>query len=236
MSPKQMLFLYGRNARGVFFGGFKLFAGTEYLAPLAWLVHLLLLPLTMTFGAFIKTCIDILSRKEIPSESMIQLDKKIDDLDNEHIEPLITKMSNYHAKSKSSKKLNKTLKELSTNAKDTIHVATAEKKWALQIDQLKSEKYPDPLKVYIKKHIFELELDEKHQEDFNVYIIENTQNCTTQKFDKQKKEIKTYLEAEKNKGKKMQHIIYNHFFPLPVIEKPAEKQPDNFIAVNQSNL
>lgn len=46
----------------------------------------------------------------------------------------------------------------------------------------------------------------------------NSSHCNGQKLKKQKDLLKEYLGAEHNSGKRMQHVIYDHFFftPAPV--------------------
>ena len=233
MKVKKMFDLYSRNAVGVFWGGLPNPQTWTYLFFPALIVHLALLPITMTFGAALKTLIDFFTRKELPKEQTSALNDKLSELDGTNIDSLISDIQGYSARSNASKMLQTQLKGLQENATVVETQAAQAKKWALQLAQLTTEAHPDPLKVYTQEYIASLPLDAERQSVFDTYVLANVAHCETQRAAAQKAKVQEYFGAEKNAGKKMQHVIYQHFFapPAEVVADDQSKSEIKALAV-----
>src|SRR5580704_6373282 len=102
MALKDFFPLYWRNIKGTFFGGFRLMDDdngefeANYAAGLAVLGHILLLPITLTIGALIKTLIDFNTRKPIPKEAIASKKDEIDHYDVTQMLEFINKISQYN--------------------------------------------------------------------------------------------------------------------------------------------
>jgi hypothetical protein len=233
MKQKNFIDMYKRNFKGTFFGGFFDPQGTNFVVPFIWIGHIALLPLTLTFGAGIKTLIDFFTRREIPEETINAVDGAIDALDAESIRPLIESIAIYRngAQSTSSKKLIQML--LHTIPGETIDATSKDlgrKKRELQEAQLGININPELRKRYRPSYIANLPLNEESQRQLDAYIAENRVHTNTQQLSKQKGVIKEYLGADHNYGKKMQQIICNYFFP-PVTTVVAPQQSDDITAL-----
>lgn len=158
-----------------------------------------------------------------PSDKIKQLHHKVEELDGQSIDPLLSEISQYEAKSHSSRLLGEKLRHLSAETSQTIEAAHRGKKRQLQIDQLTNKDHPEPEKDYQQTYIHSVLLDGPHQQQLDDYVAQNTAHCKTTKLGIQKSTIQQYLGMDKNVGKKMQHIIYNHFFaPALVVEKTPQ--------------
>ena len=71
MNAGYYLSLYGRNVWGVLRNGFNFGLNAGYLAGFVWLGALALLPLTLTFGAGIKTIIDCYNREYTQDKTVL---------------------------------------------------------------------------------------------------------------------------------------------------------------------
>lgn len=229
MKKKNFLDIYTRNVKGTFWGGFsEVFLKIYPVGALVPIIHAALLPLTLTFGAAIKSLIDFFSRKEIAEETLNAVNDKIDALDEKSIEPLIREISTYkNAKSASSQKLMSTLNQIPHETHSVIQKAMKDKKRALQEEQLGIDKNPELLDMYQDNFIAKLQLNEVHQKKLEDYIQENDQHCKEQQLKNQKAAVKAYLGADHNYGKRMQQVICNHFFPPAAVS--VAPQPTNEI-------
>lgn len=221
MTFMRALRLYGRNASGVFFGGFidvKNNSG-NFLILLVWIGHIALLPLTITLGAFIKTLFDIFSRKEIPTQQFVELKDKINTINDDKIDELASHANEWknEVQSKSSHKLCEQLMKLDILEQSAIIDGTSKKRQELIIDQLTTEDTPNPQIKYATNFIRTTVLDTAHQEQLNTYIQENKAVCHKQKASLQRQLMSNYLGEDKNAGKYLQHAICNTVFG---VDKP----------------
>ena len=200
-------------------------------AWLAVIFHIIFLPITLTIVAGIKTLFDYFTRKELPDEQLDQLISKVDTLDNDGIEPLIDKIVKYSSDSNASGVLKTHLRSVSHEAYDAVQKAQIEKTSALKLAQLTTIQHPDPRKVYSYDYINKVKLDETHQKELDTFCAQNKTDCHTKKLVQQKTSIKEYLSADYNAGKKMQHIINNHFFPQQAAAQPEVASKDKPIQV-----
>ncbi len=215
MSPKEILFLYGRNVKGTFLSCLTQTPVDPYFEVKGYLLffHLLLLPITLTFGAGIKTIIDVVTRKEQPPEKMAELNSKVAEVEEKKLKPLVKELLSYEPKSNSSRALKQTLTTIPQDEKSALDNDIRQKKWELQLSQLTSPEQPEPTSVYQKSYIANLELNESNIKKLELYNGERTIYYKQQAFEKQKSAVQEYLGAAKNAGKRMQNIIYFYFFP-----------------------
>ncbi|MDI1351403.1 MAG: hypothetical protein PSV35_01325, partial [bacterium] len=209
MSRKNIWDIYSRNAKGFFIKGFP----DPERWTIAWfpaaIVFLATSPLTLILGVGIKSLIDFFSRKEIPERKISSLSNKIQESDANTINTLVEKLSIYQAQSTSSKKLIQTLHASSTETIQAITKGLKNKKEALQEEQFNSEP------SFGRFITVGGPLSQARQNTLENYNIANSSHCNSQKLKKQKDILKEYLGAEHNSGKKMQQIIYDHFFFTP---------------------
>lgn len=216
MKHKSLKDIYKRNFKATFFGGFTV-PEIYLIGVLVPIIHLVLLPLTLTFGAGIKSLIDFFSRKEIPETSLRDAEGKIPDLDTDNTTLLIQEIYKYkpQAQSNSSKQLINGLKQINRYTENAIATGYKEKKQQLQKEQLGIDKDPSLLNVYQSSYISNLALDETRQQSLDSYMQENKKHCKSQQLTREKTIILDYLSATHNTGKRMQHIICNFFSPAP---------------------
>lgn len=216
MGQKSLIDSYKRNAKGVFFGGFTV----------PNIYHIIFLPLTLTFGAGIKSLIDFFSRKEIPETSLDNAKHQIQDLDTDRTTLLIEEICRYkpEVQSNSSKQLIEDLEQIALETQTAISTGYQDKKQQLQEEQLGIDKNPDLLNVYQSSYISNLVLDGTRQQSLDSYIEENQKRCKSQEFTRQKTIIGDYLSATHNTGKRMQHIICNFFSPAPTEQSLAREK------------
>lgn len=221
MKKKSFLDIYFRNAIGVLKNILDI-----RMWSYGWPIGAALLPLNLTFGAGIKTLIDFISRKNIPEETLSEVESKIDALDAETIIPVINAIASYYpnAKSISSKNLYVALRTVEQIANWDLNTDIKTKKLALQKEQLGIDKNPKLLDMYKKSYIANLTLDEGHQKRFDDYAITQKAQRTTQGSSQIKTVIREYVSANHNYGKGMQHAICNYFFsPAPPTDKVFSK-------------
>ena len=218
--------IYTRNVKGVFWGGFLDIDRWKHFTIIAALVHIVTLPLTVTFLAGIKTLFDFFTRKELPEDKINALNGKITALDSESIKPLISDMLQYTPKSTSSQMLLKNLQNVPNEASSVLEQAKKDKIRALQLNQLTTDLVPDPTKTYLEAAITGTKLDDKHQAQLDEYLKLNEAETQKQGLAKQKAQIGAYLNADENAGKYMQHVIHNHFFLKVIAEQPVIEPKD----------
>lgn len=236
MSRKNIWDIYSRNVTGFFREGFP----DPGIWTLAWLpaavVFVVTLPLTLSLVVGLKSLIDFFSRKEILEEKMSSLNTKIEQSGEAEIESLVKDISTYKAQSISSNKLIQTLQATSTATNQAITGSLQAKKRALQEEQFNSEGNSDSVENR-ETAISIVKLNPTHQRELDAYSNSNSAHCNSQKLQKQKDVIKDYLGADHNSGKRMQHIIYDHFFfkPAPVEIKNAtpSDRPITALPINQ---
>jgi hypothetical protein len=226
MTRKSIWDIYNRNAQGVFLGGFTNIGQWKYLIPVVAILHIAFLPLTLTFGAGLKSLIDYFTRKELPQEKLESLNNKINELDNDNIQPLIDEMAHYTPQSNSSKMLLKSLQKIPAETASVLEQAKTEKIRALQLHQLTTGTVVDPTQAYLFTFITSTKLDETHQAQLDEFLKQNEAHVKKQELTKQKAQIQTYLKADENAGKQMQHVIHNHLFPALVVPKPPVEPKD----------
>lgn len=234
MTFMNALRLYGRNARGIFFGGFVTNSNDssgDFSVGFIWIGHIVLLPLSITLGAFAKTLFDIFTRKEIPTEQIVELKNKINLLNEDKINRLASRVCALKdvVQSKSSHELCEQLIELSFLEHKAIDEGYNKKRLELILDQLTTKDTPNPLHKYNAKFIQNTLLDITHREKFDAYNQENKAECRKQKASIQYQLINNYLNDEKNAGKYLQHAIRNTVFGG---DKPKPEEP----AVNAAPL
>jgi len=217
------LSLYWRNVKGVFLGGFVDSVRFSYAAPIIWIAHLALLPLTLTFGAGIKSIVDYFSRFSsfVTAEAIKNKQQAISKMDSIDLSLLTTKLLQYEAQSNSSKKLLEQLNQLPNERRRVIKAGYDECKYNLALDQLGKDAEKKFQPAYIKN----LELDSPHQEKLDAYDKANKAHLSTQRQDESKRLITEYIGAEHNNGKKVFQIIFGLFNPLDEKSKSMPKKP-----------
>jgi len=177
---------YKRNARGVVFSGYKFskdmllddgYLGPQIVGVLSFFGHTATLPLTATVGAAIKTAVDIDTREIIPSNQMHELIQNISELHNDDLASLVSDITDYSARSKSSQELKENLSGAEKGAKLAIEEVERQNPMNRAVAFLAEE---TPLDAQPSK--------EKMRADQKAFIL-------------------TYMYANHNKGKKMQHVI-----------------------------
>jgi len=102
--------LFLRNVKGTFLKGFVPI--DTYLFLLYWIIHLALLPITLTLGAGIKTLIDYNTRKFVSNDIIEERKNKISQMNEKDMSELRSHFANYACQSNSSKMLLKLLSDL----------------------------------------------------------------------------------------------------------------------------
>lgn len=112
MTQPSSIRIYGKNAIGTFGGGFISVA--EEIAPIVWVVHIALLPATLTIGAGTKTAIDVHTRNPLEEREKAQKIEQIKRIPDTAIDEVIAQLvtltekknaSFFHSQSDSSKQL-----------------------------------------------------------------------------------------------------------------------------------
>lgn len=217
-----MLYLWGRNIRGDLTSGWVHGGSENYAAPIAWLVRLLFLPLTLTLGAGIKTLIDIFSRKELPQAEMAKMWNELNEIDNisDRMDTIVEALLHYDPKSKSSVALCNKLRDLSNNAHESMEKDLKNEEWRLKKAQLNSEE----LEVLQKHNTLNKAIPNSTLNAENIEAMKKYRQTAYVKayqdiHKKEKEAIMDYLREDKNSGKKSEHIIYNALFPPVTSEK-----------------
>lgn len=226
---KSFIDIYVRNAKGVL----KRFPDIDlwtYGWPFVAVIYTVLLPVTTIFGALIKSFIDFFSRKELPETRLKEVDEQINALNEDRLKPLINKISSYeNAQSKSSQELIQNLHNISDRRKD---IAT--EKRALQEKQLDLHINPGRLAMYKESYIANSPLNKENQKTLDGYISKNREYSQSQQLEDKKIAIKNYLLAPHNSGKRMQHIICNHFFPPAPTSEVGLPETDQITPLSRS--
>ena len=215
MNLKNFFSLYWRNIKGTFFNGFV--EPITYIGPLIWLGHIVLLPLTLTIGAGIKTFIDFFTRKPMPDESIKAKQNEIKSLDDQQIEELTKNISSYNPHSNSSRMLLNQLAQLTIDERLVAEREYAIEKRRLVLDQLG----PNAEQKYLASYIADVSLDVRHKEILKNYDAQNKAHLAEQKLTAQKNVICSYLGDKKNNGKKLMQVILGLF--SPAVEKKFER-------------
>ena len=99
MAKQSTWDLFQRNARGTFWGGIELasvFAsGGNYAAPFVFIAHIFLLPITLTFGAGIKTIADSWFRKPLEDAELSLLKPIITRLEETEVNDICGSLKNF---------------------------------------------------------------------------------------------------------------------------------------------
>jgi hypothetical protein len=256
MSLLSFAKLYARNALGVLKAGpdfidkhinlLSEFGGLFALLTIA--VHIILLPLTLTFFAAFKTLFDVVTRSPLPIQDMAKLQKTVSELDDDGMTRLNRAIHCYEGMSNSSQKLpneldksSKVMLDKITNYSELVRNELMIQQAQYNANQTKTEEasvknncaVPDGFEVVkvasrqVKGNISPLIEDQ---------VIQNTSSfvgaCKTDKLLKQKTTILDFLAADKNAGKRMQHVIFNHFFQ----PKPAPKAQETSNCPNLAHV
>lgn len=230
-SYMRFMDLFGRNAKTLIIKGYKLSSpemngGTNYMAPLIFVGHTLLLPYTLILGAGIKTIIDLATRKEIPQDKIKNLSDTIDNTPSDKMDEKISEILNYKAKSNSSQKILKELSELDKSTKTTIENEIKDKKQEIhQTRKNANLKEAEKIHPKIKEKLGELtkntsiffnyEVDDKFIPEDTEEFTKSSQQITDEhnetKAATQKGLLKAFLSDVGNTGKKLQHEIMRAF-------------------------
>lgn len=220
MDKKYFFWLYLRNIKGTFIEGFAPL-DWEYAAPMFWLGHILLLPITLTIIPFVKTLIDFFSRKSMTNDSIEIKKAEINNFDQSQMLGLLKSLSDYQPASNSSNYLYQELSDVIVSKQEKLEKWRHEQAYLLAVDQLGFKCIADAEEVFQPKYLAKLPLDEEHQRLLNTRCDEKENDLTTSLLQQQKKAITGYMDQEKNKGKKSLQVILGLFTP------PASKRKQN---------
>lgn len=202
--------LYCENAKNTFYGGYINTNDAPYpTAPLFWLAHTALLPVTLTIGAGIKTGLDAMTRNELPEDELLNLEKQLTDMDNKQFDKVVNKIMTYNPKSITSNQLRIDLDAVEQDTK--LRLCELKGKIQIEFERTISEKIcqrlgPDAndLTININSH-YPFTPAEQAENDYKIRI--GSIPIYEIKRGNQQKLIIEYLHNNINAGTKMEHII-----------------------------
>lgn len=198
--------IFAHNAVGTFFGGYR-----KYDDPIIWIVHSVLLPISVTVGAGIKTLIDVKSRHEINDEELKQIDQGLENLKGSDFDAFIYNVTQYPAKSNASRLLITNLREERLREQALIDEYAAKEKYHFlenKLNEFKKVNEADNNLPYVRLEVnTHCSLTEDDKQILNDKIKPYIEQQENERRNKQRDLIKIYLHDEINAGKKMQHII-----------------------------
>ena len=193
------------------------------------LIILLLMPIMILIFPLFKTIFDVFTRKEIPKEALNVLIAKIDTLDEQNTEQLVAEISNYKGKSNSTKALLTDLENKPNEIRDTIlktvrrdvdihkeklldtnvsNIAEANKEAVQELTRLVTALKQEGLFASSNIDVGRvLVAGDQAVLDFLKITGEKEANIPGEKVKIVKSLLRTYLEDNKNNGKKMEHVI-----------------------------
>lgn len=230
MSRLDIFFnVYKDTVPKIFFGGFRLIPDVEdYTWLIRALLHLALLPISLTFGAGLFALVHALTRKPLPEEVVASDKEAFENLSDEDINKLSDKLDSLEARSNSSKKLIETLKDaklLPEQKKSQFEYELVQFKFEKQIEQAQRERdklYPEqttqPIgKFFTHQAIQLLKLDQDLLQEVAAKQSEIDDKLAPEKFNKvqyvaepQRNAIRSYFfgDETKNNGKKTHAAIH----------------------------
>lgn len=193
------------------------------------LVILILMPVMILIFPLFKTIFDVFTRKEIPKQALNVLIAKIDTLDDQKTEQLVAEISNYKGKSNLTKALLADLENKPNEIRDTLlktvslDVDTHKKELldtnasnTIEANKESVQEITRLVTLLRKEEIFAtssinvdrvLVAGDQAVLDFLKRKGENEANIPDEKTKIVKSLLRTYLEDDRNNGKKMEHVI-----------------------------
>ncbi len=198
----DLLSIGWRNIKGTFLGGFVDPMLFFYFTIPIWLIHMALLPLTLTIGAGIKTIVDFFTRVPLAPTVINAQTTLIKQYDSKMMEELVADISKYKPKSESSYELITNLKKLNKMDK-SIDIFQTETK----IDLAWKQSGDTTQSIFKKSYIKDLPLNLSNQKVLVGKCKEFEDQVKARRLKSQKTLIENYLNNDYNKGKKMQQLI-----------------------------
>lgn len=173
MKYRYLKSLYDRNVDGTFFGGYVPIP--DAMGLLIWIPHTLLLPLTLTVGAGIKTLFDYFTRDLVKAKEQKSAAWKAYDMSPQDLSKLYQGIKSYEAHSNSSVKMLKDLAEIEKSKEDNYKSIEAETKRKMQsaqvADYIRSHQVEglniNDLKI---SYIDAIKLDETHEKQYKAEL------------------------------------------------------------------
>lgn len=220
MQHIDKLGLFSRNATGVLKSGYqevnafdKDNSTNAILSYALWMMHTLFLPVTVPTGATVKTLIDVISRDVIPDDQIAKMKETIKELDDHAFDLFVLNISKYQPKSHASEMLLKDLTEAENRQKKKIESTkiTAENRirkiYRESMLKNKGMKLSENILV-LGKSTYSFSPEELKQIENEVEIASASLVIVRRK--EQRNAITSYLDDNKNIGKKMEHVIQDN--------------------------
>lgn len=194
---KKFSQIYLHNLRGVWFSVTGLW-DMYPSGPLTVIVQFILLPVTLTAGAVIKSLIDFCSRKTLNATAIETAQDKLNKMDDKEILGVITEIQNQYPypHSKSSIFLLKELNNSAAKEEQIIHYTTKSQMLHKIINKMKR-----PMTSPTNDRL----LSDKPMEIEKNTIV--TVEDTNQRLIINRVKLGLFLNESHNAGKKMQHVI-----------------------------
>ncbi|WED42265.1 hypothetical protein [Legionella cardiaca] len=215
MTLKEIFFLQGRNMLGTLKKGYVNPDEWAQLAFITWIAHTALLPISLLIGATFKTLFDVLTRSKMP----VDLDKATDNVDKlqeQELNALVETISQYNAKSNSSRDALEKLQQADLHEKATFTKAhqAQEKILMKKRKEANLEEIKSTLGALADKAIIEPKSDLTAEDKFFLteHDREHKKLCADVKIKTQKEIIKEFLTDSKNEGKKLHQLICHSLF------------------------
>lgn len=204
MNARYFLDLYLRNAAGVWSNGFVPLSDYGLIINL---FHIILSPLTLTFGAVIKTIFDCISRIYTPEADLKPIPEQIHKMNNEDMEQLTIKLKCEGYSPKSNSSILAFSKLSSDSQKD---IALQEREEAIKQKKIKYILRENP---GMNVRLLDLNnLDKYKFSDFNQDRLDKLKNKPVAVGCEESKNILlNYVQEENNNGKKLFQLIVGFF-------------------------
>lgn len=227
--------LFWRNLQGVFFAGYTLsnpsidngaahYPSPNYVSPFIFIIHTVLLPITLTLGAGIKTLIDLATRKKpLSKQDLDNASGIIDTLDDEALGEIREKtILTSNPSSISSKQLVYTIEELKQQVEQqqNQHLSKKNSKLVREKALGYSQILNDPSAAVSYKLSVQDRATIAAQESAKLREISD---CSTALI---RNSIKRYIAAPHNNGKKLHQLLANE------LNQHAKKVATEMVASN----
>lgn len=206
MRMKFGLKLFALNVKKILKGGFHI-PGDHLIGILMPVIHLVLLPVTLTFGALIKTVIEMNTREFPQDYEKDKIIEAVGVLDNNQFKALEQILQYATFQSIESRELKKNLYKIDAHATFQLKKFVDEEKFNLQLTQLgdnASEKYDE-------YDISNVILNKENLSLFDKNCLNKKYELEKEKQIKCKNAIASYLHVELNEGRRMHQLIVGFF-------------------------
>lgn len=209
--------IYVRNVKGYFrtlgeivTGKYK---GSNQAAAAVFIISIVLFPLNLTVFAFFKALSDLYARRnELPKdrrEVVIEKIEAINDLPQMNF--LVQIISDYKAKSYTSRKLGTDLKDVSDLNEQKIHMRSSKKRVELQEEQF--ENWESCSTSNLEARVSAVVLNQNNEEILSAFTAKRLEKWTILKIMDQKKLVVGFLRDKNTPGKEMERVIDGFFKP-----------------------